>query len=91
MTDTASERRVMAQTAGGTASWWDWRLLGFWVLVNGAAFLVIPVVAILLERLASAATQDLFDERPQDEGLDDAVPKRCQRVAAAGEDVHRRR
>jgi hypothetical protein len=65
MTDTASERRVMAQTAGGSASWWDGRLWGSWILVNGAAFLVIPVVAILLERLASAATHDLvYDRRP---------------------------
>jgi Na+/citrate or Na+/malate symporter len=64
MTDTASERRVMAETAGGTASWWDWRLFGLWVLVNGVAFLVIPVVAILLEWLASAATHDLvYDQR----------------------------
>jgi hypothetical protein len=55
----------MAQTAGGSASWWDGRLWGSWILVNGAAFLVIPVVAILLERLASAATHDLvYDRRP---------------------------
>jgi hypothetical protein len=48
----------------GGASWWDGRLFGLWVLVNSAAFLVIPVVAILLERLASAATHDLvYDQR----------------------------
>jgi hypothetical protein len=63
MTDTLSERRVMAQTSGDGASWWDGRLLGSWILVNGAAFLVIPVVAVLLERLASAATHDLVDDR----------------------------
>jgi hypothetical protein len=63
MTDTASERRVTADTYGGTPSWWDWRLFGLWVLVNGAAFLVIPVVAILLEWLASAATHDLVFHR----------------------------
>ncbi len=47
----------------GTDSWWDGRLFGMWILVNSVAFLVIPVVAILLERLASAATHDLFDDR----------------------------
>ncbi len=47
----------------GGASWWDWRLFGQWVLVNSAAFLVIPVVAILLEWLASAATHDLIHDR----------------------------
>jgi hypothetical protein len=47
----------------GNASWWDVRLFGLWVLVNCAAFLVIPVVAILLERLASAATHDLVYDR----------------------------
>jgi hypothetical protein len=47
----------------GSASWWDRRLFGLWVLVNGAAFLVIPVVVILLERLASAATQDLVHDQ----------------------------
>ncbi len=64
MTDTASEQRVLADTAGGSGSWWDGRLFGMWILVNGVAFLVIPVVAILLEWLASAATQNLvYDQR----------------------------
>jgi hypothetical protein len=63
MTDTASERRVMAQTGSGTGSWWDGRLFGMWILVNSVAFLVIPVVAILLEWLASAATHDLVHDR----------------------------
>ncbi len=47
----------------GNASWWDWRLFGRWILVNSIAFIVIPVVAILLERLASAATHDLVDDQ----------------------------
>jgi len=47
----------------GSASWWDWRLFGLWVLVNGAAFVVIPVLAILLEHLASAATHDLVHDQ----------------------------
>jgi hypothetical protein len=63
MTDTASERRVATDTASVAESWWDWRLFGSWILVNGAAFVVIPVVAILLERLASAATHDLVHDR----------------------------
>lgn len=45
------------------ASWWDQRLFGLWVLVNGIAFLVIPVVVVLLEWLASAATHALFYDR----------------------------
>ena len=63
MTDSSAERIRTAHTTGGNGSWWDGRLLGRWILVNSAAFLVIPVVAILLEHLASTATHDLFDDQ----------------------------
>lgn len=52
----------MKNTDNGSGSWWDRRLFGLWVLVNGAAFLVIPIVGLLLERLASAATRDLIHD-----------------------------
>jgi hypothetical protein len=63
MTETTVERIPAAPATGGGGSWWDGRLLGSWILVNGAAFLVIPVVAILLEHLASRATHDLLDDQ----------------------------
>jgi Na+/citrate or Na+/malate symporter len=47
-------------TAG---SWWNWRVLGLWVLLNAAAFLVVVVGgARLLVLLSSGRTQDLADE-----------------------------
>ena len=47
---------------GDAGSWWDWHLFGVWVLVNGAAFLVIPVVGLLLEYLTSDVTSSLVDD-----------------------------
>ena len=52
----------MKDTDNGSESWWDRRLFGLWVLVNGAAFLVIPLAGLLLEQLASAATRDLIHD-----------------------------
>lgn len=45
-----------------TGAWWDWYLFGMWVLVNGVAFVVIPVAGAILERLASAATTNLVQD-----------------------------
>lgn len=52
----------MVDTQTSNGSWWDWRLFGVWVLVNSAAFLVIPAAGLLLEHLASMATRDLVDD-----------------------------
>ena len=43
----------------GVGAWWDWRLLGLWVVVNCAAYLVIVFGGVLLQQLASDATDDL--------------------------------
>lgn len=50
---------VVKGTDSSTGSWWDWRLFGVWVLVDSAAFLVIPLAGLLLEHLTSPATRDL--------------------------------
>jgi magnesium-transporting ATPase (P-type) len=39
--------------------WWDWRLLGRWILVNTAAYLVIVVGGVALQQFASRTTEDL--------------------------------
>lgn len=43
-------------------AWWDWHLFGLWVLVNGLAFVVIPLAGLVLEQLASLATKRLVDD-----------------------------
>jgi len=40
--------------------WWDWHLFGLWILVNAAAFAVIPLVGGELELLASTAIRNLI-------------------------------
>lgn len=45
--------------SGGAGAWWDWRLFGQWILVNGVAFVVVPLAGIAVEQLASAATKDI--------------------------------
>jgi hypothetical protein len=42
--------------------WWDWHLFGSWVLVNAAAFVVIPVAGAALGQVASTATKRLVDD-----------------------------
>ncbi len=39
--------------------WWNWRLLGRWIVVNCAAYLVIVGGGVFLQLLASDATDDL--------------------------------
>lgn len=46
-------------TDEGLGEWWDWPLLGRWVVVNCAAYLVIVFGGVLLQQLASDATDDL--------------------------------
>ncbi len=43
-------------------AWWDWHLFGLWILVNGLAFIVLPLAGTALEQLASSATQDLVQD-----------------------------
>lgn len=40
-------------------AWWNWRLFTWWVVVNSAAFIVIPLIGIALQQVASLATQRL--------------------------------
>lgn len=44
---------------GRVSEWWDWRLFGQWVLVNGIAFVVVPLAGMAVEQLASTATKSL--------------------------------
>jgi uncharacterized membrane protein YidH (DUF202 family) len=51
-------------TDGGSNAgrWWDRRLFGLWVVVNAAAFAIIPLARTLLEQLASSATKKLVHD-----------------------------
>jgi hypothetical protein len=60
--DRAPETVGVSDTDSGSRSWWDGRLFGRWLLVNGVAFLVIPVVGVLLEHVASKATESLVHD-----------------------------
>ncbi|HEX6870613.1 MAG TPA: hypothetical protein VF163_05895 [Micromonosporaceae bacterium] len=51
-----------AAESGTTGSWWDWRLLGTWVLINAIGYAVIVVGGTALEALASSATRGLVDQ-----------------------------
>ncbi len=42
--------------------WWDWRLFGTWVLVNAAAYVIIPIAGAFLGQVASTATKRLVDD-----------------------------
>lgn len=42
--------------------WWDWHLFGLWILVNGLAFIVLPLAGTALEQLASLATKELVQD-----------------------------
>lgn len=43
-------------------AWWDWQLFGLWVLVNGIAFVVVPLAGVAVEQLASTATKNLVQD-----------------------------
>ena len=49
----------MRNADSSAGQWWDWHLFGLWVLVNAAAFAVIPLAGTLIEQLASSATKNL--------------------------------
>src|SRR5512146_452794 len=50
-------RAAAPDRSGG--AWWDWHLFGLWILVNGLAFVVIPLAGAALQQLASLATKNL--------------------------------
>lgn len=57
--EAGSGRQAATDTGEHFGEWWDWRLLGRWVVVNTAAFLVIVIGGVVLEQLASQTTEDL--------------------------------
>ncbi len=54
----ARESRAISSARG----WWDWHLFGLWVLVNGLAFIVVPLAGVAVEQLASTATKNLVQD-----------------------------
>ncbi len=57
----ATPRHLRLKTGSGSSAraWWDWHLFGLWILVNGLAFIVVPLAGAALEQLASLATKHL--------------------------------
>jgi hypothetical protein len=55
----ATRRATMTTTDNGAGRWWDWHLFGLWVLVNAAAFAVVPLVGVIVEQLAATAAKNL--------------------------------
>lgn len=52
-----------AQEATNSASpWWSWRLLGLWIAVNAAAYLLIILGGVALDQLASSGMKDLAQD-----------------------------
>ena len=49
----------MTTTDNSAGRWWDWHLFWLWILVNAAAFAVIPLVGVIVEQLAAAAARNL--------------------------------
>ncbi len=56
----AGSRAAAPDRSGG--AWWDWHLFGLWILVNGLAFIVIPLAGAALQQLASLATKNLVQD-----------------------------
>ena len=52
----------MTDADGNARAWWDWHLFGLWILVNGLAFIVIPLVGVGIEQLASLATKNFVQD-----------------------------
>ncbi len=52
----------MTDADSGAWAWWDWHLFGLWILVNGIAFVVIPLAGVAVEQLASLATRKLVED-----------------------------
>ena len=52
----------MTKTDNSAGRWWDWHLFGLWVLVNAAAFAVVPLVGVLVEQVASTAARNLAQD-----------------------------
>ena len=56
----ADSRAAAPDRSGG--AWWDWHLFGLWILVNGIAFIVLPLAGTALEQLASLGTKNLVQD-----------------------------
>lgn len=52
----------MTDADSGARAWWEWHLFGLWILVNGVAFVVIPLAGVAVEQLASLATRSLVQD-----------------------------
>ncbi len=52
----------MTDADSDAGAWWDWHLFGLWVLVNGVAFVVVPLAGVALQQLASLATKNLVQD-----------------------------
>jgi hypothetical protein len=52
----------MTDADRGPGAWWDWHLFGLWILLNGIAFLVVPLAGVAVEQLASLATRKLVQD-----------------------------
>ena len=52
----------MTKNGNSAGRWWDWHLFALWVLVNAAAFVVVPLVGVTAEQLASAAAKNLVQQ-----------------------------
>jgi hypothetical protein len=60
----ATPRHPRRKTGSDSSArtWWDWHLFGLWILVNGLAFVVIPLAGAAVEQLASLATRNLVQD-----------------------------
>src|SRR4051794_32883542 len=54
--------RTVDETTGERRGWWDLRLLGVWIFVNAAAYIIIVAGGILLQTLASTFTRSLAEQ-----------------------------
>ncbi len=52
----------MTDTDSTAGAWWDWHLFGLWTLVNGLAFVVLPLAGVAVEQLASLVTRNLVHD-----------------------------
>jgi hypothetical protein len=53
---------VVTNVDSSARAWWDWHLFGLWVLVNGLAFVVVPLAGVAVQQLASVATRNLVQD-----------------------------
>jgi hypothetical protein len=70
----------MTEDQDKAGPWWNWQLFGLWILVNGAAFVLIPLVGIALEQLTSATTKNLARDHRQEHQAQRTGPGRHSRL-----------